>query len=163
MGGTERRGRSGLALARFAGMVALLIAPLCLGLAACGGATGDATPTAAYHTPLPATAVPTSSFTLACTMKSAENEGDDETAQTLTCAVKHVPATDTHFALHYAIRDPAGSLRPFEKLCEGTLKNGVGACSQVYEFTFPFAPVPGPVTGESLPSHTALGPVRPTL
>jgi hypothetical protein len=102
-------------------------------------------------------------LTLACTVRQSEGSADDETKQTLTCKVTHAPAADTHFTLHYSIRDPIGNLHPFTQTCDGSLRNGGGTCTQTYEFIFPFAPMPGPVTGETLPSHHKLGPVTPSI
>jgi hypothetical protein len=116
-------------------------------------------PTAAVTATAAVSAAP---LTLACTVRQSEGSSDDETKQTLTCKVTHARAADTRFTLHYSIRDPIGNLHPFTQTCDGSLRNGGGTCTQTYEFIVPFAPVPGPVTGETLPSHHKLGPVTPT-
>lgn len=166
--------------ARQSGYAFLLIALVCLALAACGAASPadiNATATTANNpSPTPAgtrpaigpvvvTATPTPSVSTAqlnCTVRSAEGSEDDETQQTLTCTVKQAPLADTQFTLHYGVRDPAGGLHSFTQTCTGPLRRGGGSCSQTYEFVFAFSPVPAPVTGESLPSHKALGPVTPS-
>lgn len=162
--------------ARRSGYAILLIALGCLALGACGaGDAGDISATA--NNPSPAvtrpvigpvvvTATPTvsgSTAALTCTVHTAEGSEDDETQQTLTCTVKQAPPTDTQFILHYGVRDPAGSLHSFTQTCNGVLRKGAGSCRQVYEFVFAFSPAPAPVTGESLPSHGALGPTTPSL
>ena len=162
-----------------------LVCLLCLGLAACGdGAASSAdngtlpfptvssakplpTPTRPIVGPVVVTATPgasatTSAPTLTCAVHSAEGSDDDETQHTLTCTVKHAPLTDTRFTLHYGVRDSAGSVHPLDPACSGALHNGSGSCSQKYEFIVPFAAVPAPVTGASLPSDTALGPAAPS-
>ena len=163
----------------YALLLVALVCLLCLGLAACGdgaaSSTDDGTPpfpTVSASKPLPTatrpvvgpvavTATPPAP-TLTCAVHSAEGSDDDQTQHTLTCAVKHAPLTDTRFTLHYGVRDPAGSVHPLEPACSGALHNGSGTCSQTYEFIVPFAAVPAPVTGASLPSDTALGPAAPS-
>jgi hypothetical protein len=150
---------------RWRGCFLLLAALLCLGFAACDDADSSALtlPTVvAYQTPTPTATIPTTTFTLACAVNSSEGSEDDETEQTLTCKVTHAPAADTRFTLHYGVRDPVGTLHPLSQTCDGTLHAGVGTCRQTYEFVFAFPAAPGPVTGESLPSHQPLGPVMPT-
>jgi len=150
------------------GLAALLL--LCLGFAACNaGPTSSATdpgaltsPARGYATKIPTATIPTTSFTLACSIHIAEGSEDDQTQHTITCKVTHAPAADTRFTLHYSVRDPSGNLHNFAPTCDGTLSNGTGTCSKTYQFIFPFAAVPGPITGESLPSHQTLGPVAPT-
>lgn len=178
-------------VARRSGSALLLVALACLGLAACAdGSASNADngtlpfPTLSTSKPLPTatrpvvgpvavTATPGASATatgsaspptptLTCAVHSAEGSDDDETQHTLTCAVKHAPPSDTRFTLHYGVRDPAGSVHPLDPACGGALHNGSGSCSQKYEFIVPFAPVPAPVTGASLPSDTALGPATPS-
>ena len=174
-------------VARRSGYALLLVCLLCLGLAACGdGGSSSADngtlpfPTVSSSKPLPtatrpivgpvvvtatsgASATATSSApTLTCAVHSAEGSEDDETQHTLTCAVKHAPLTDSRFTLRYGVRDPAGSVHPLDPACSGALHNGSGSCSQTYEFIVPFAAVPAPVTGESLPSGTTLGPAAPS-
>ncbi len=175
--------------ARWGGCVLLLAALVSLGLAACGGDASSAnnspllsatvassrplpTATRAVVGPVPIGATPSapgtasgsaSTATLTCAVHSAEGSDDDETQHTLTCTVKQAPLTDTHFSLRYGVRDPAGSLHSLAPACSGSLHNGAGSCSQIYEFVFPFTPVPAPVTGESLPSHKALGPAAPSI
>lgn len=157
--------------ARRGGYAFLLVALGCLALAACG--TGDINATANPSQaatrpvigPIVVTTTPTRSAStaiLTCAVHAAEGSEDDETQQTLTCTVKQAQPTDTQFILHYAVRDPAGSLHPFTQTCTGLLRKGTGSCSQIYEFVFAFSAVPAPVTGESLPSHGALGPVTPS-
>ena len=164
--------------ARRSGYAFLLIAMGCLAFSACGaGDAGDAgdlsaaakNPTPAVTHPVMGPVVVTATLTvtastamLTCAVHSAEGSEDDETQQTLTCTVKQAPPTDTQFILHYSVRDPAGGLHSFTQTCTGLLRNGTGSCSQIYEFVFAFSPVPAPVTGESLPSHKALGPVTPS-
>jgi hypothetical protein len=151
----------------------LFAALLCLGLAACGGdethgakkGSPSTSPTVVNRPPTSVAAatatVSAASLHLACTTHTTIGAQDDETQQTLVCTVSHAPTADTRFTLHYSIRDPLGTLRPFTQPCEGALQNGSGWCSSTYTFSVPFAPVPGPVTGETLPSHYALGPVTP--
>jgi hypothetical protein len=162
----------------------LFVALGCLALAACGGGgigASSRTPSP-YSPPSPSspspaasrpvigpvavTATPspsTSTATLACSVHTAEGSEDDETQQTLTCTVKQAPSTDSHFTLHYGVRDPAGNLHPFPQTCDGALRKGTGSCSQTYEFVFAFSPTPAPITGESLPSHKTLGPATPAI
>ena len=155
---------------RRGGCFLLLATLLCLGLAACDDATSSALtlPTVvAYQSPTPTATIPATTFTLACTVRSSGGEGEgaggdnDEVQQILTCKVSHAPTADTRFTLHYGVRDPVGTLHPLSQTCDGSLRAGVGSCSQTYEIVFPFTPVPGPVAGESAPSHQALGPVLP--
>lgn len=149
-------------------LAALLL--LCLCFAACDtGPTRSATdpgvltsPARGYITSTPTATIPTTSFTLACVVHIAEGSEDDQTQHTITCKVTHAPPTDTRFTLHYSVRDPSGNLHNFTPTCDGSLRNGAGSCSKAYQFIYPFAAVPGPVTGESLPSHQPLGPVAPT-
>jgi len=162
--------------ARRSGHAFLLVALGCLALAACGA--GDpAGISATANNPSPAATRPVigpivvtatstrsaSTALLSCTVHAAEGSEDDETQQTLTCTVKQAPPTDTQFILHYSVRDPAGGLHSFTQTCTGPLRKGAGSCSQTYEFVFAFSPVPAPVTGESLPSHKALGPATPSM
>lgn len=164
--------------ARRSGYAFLLVALGCLALAACGASDPvDISASATFsNNPSPAATRPaigpvvvtatstrsTSTALLSCTVHAAEGSEDDETQQTLICTVKQAPPTDTQFILHYSVRDPAGGLHSFTQTCTGLLRNGTGSCSQIYEFVFAFLPVPAPVTGESLPSHKALGPVTPS-
>ena len=177
LGIVARRGSYGL-------LLVALVCLLCLGLAACsdGASSPDngtlPFPTVSSAKPLPTATRPVigpvvvtatsgasataSAPTLTCAVHSAEGSEDDETQHTLTCTVKHAPLTDTRFTLHYGVRDPAGSVHPLEPACSGALHNGSGSCSEKYEFIVPFAAVPAPVTGASLPSDTALGPAAPS-
>jgi hypothetical protein len=166
------------------GRAFLLLAIVCLALAACStGDTSDTgngalpfsttdssnpspTATRAVIGPVAVTVTPTVSattVTLTCAVHSAEGSDDDETQHTLACTVKHAPTTDTQFTLHYGVRDPAGNVHSLAQTCNGSLRNGTGSCSQTYEFIFAFAPAPAPVTGELLPSHSALGPALPSF
>jgi hypothetical protein len=150
---------------RRSGYLLLLGLLLCVGLAACAddsGASTTRTPAALAQTP-PPTPIPVSTSTLSCTIRSGEGEIEDATEQILTCNVSHMPTSDTSFALHYGIQDPAGQVIPLDPVCQGTLKEGSGTCTQTYEFVVAYPPVPGKVTGQSLPSHTNLGPVKPKL
>ena len=148
--------------------LAVLLA-LCLGLAACNDAptssdTGPGVftpPARAYVTATPTATIPTTSFTLTCAVRIAEGSEEDATQHTITCKVTHAPTTDTVFTLHYSVRDPSGNLHQFTPTCDGALRNGAGSCSKAYQFIFPFAAIPGPITGESLPSHQSLGPIVP--
>ena len=171
LGIVARRGSYGL-------LLVALVCLLCLGLVACSDGASSADngtlpfPTVSSAKPLPTatrpvigpvvvTATPLAP-TLTCAVHSAEGSDDDETQHTLTCTVKHAPLTDTRFTLHYGVRDPAGSVHPLDPACSGALHNGSGSCSEKYEFIVPFAAVPAPVTGASLPSDTALGPAAPS-
>jgi hypothetical protein len=80
----------------------------------------------------------------------------------LTCTVRHAPAGDTTFALHFGIVDPVGRLHTFPQTCDGRLVNGAGTCSQTYTFIVPFHAVPGPISGEALPSHHPIAGPSPT-
>ena len=157
--------------ARRGGYAFLLVALGCLALAACdtGAINATANPSQAATRPVigpvVVTVTPTRSAStaiLTCAVHAAEGSEDDETQQTLTCTVKQAQPTDSQFILHYGVRDPAGSLHPFAQTCTGLLRKGTGSCSQVYEFVFALSAVPAPVTGESLHSHGALGPVTPS-
>jgi anti-sigma factor RsiW len=44
----------------------------------------------------------------------------------------------------------------------GALAHGTGACQQTYSVVAPKSPTDSAISGESLPSHTALGPATPT-
>jgi hypothetical protein len=81
----------------------------------------------------------------------------------LQCAVTNAPQNDTRFTLHYALVDDAGKTQPpFDAPCEGALAHGSGTCQQTYSVLAPRSPTESSVSGEALPSHTALGPVTPT-
>lgn len=157
--------------ARWSGYGLLLVALGCLVLAACGNgdisAAANSSPATTPPVIGPVVVTPTPSLsastaTLSCAVHSTEGSEDDETQQTLTCAVKQAPSTDTHFILRYSVRDPTGGIHPFSQTCNGSLRNGTGSCSQKYEFVFAFSPMSAPITGQSLPSRTPLGPATPS-
>lgn len=157
-----------------------LVTLVALALAACGsGASsvdpaggsstglvspaGRSAPTATpYVAPTATPTIPTASLTLTCTVHTTEGSDDDETDQALSCSISHAPAGDTSFVLHYGVRDPSGATHSFTQTCSGALRNGVGTCTQEYDFILPFAPVPGAVSGQSSPSGKPLGPVLPS-
>jgi hypothetical protein len=81
----------------------------------------------------------------------------------LECTVTNAPQSDTRVTLHYALLDDAGKAQPpFDATCDGTLAHGTGTCQQTYSVVAPKSPTDSSISGESLPSHTALGPVTPT-
>lgn len=147
-----------------------LAALLCLALAACASATSRSSATggstAVAHAPTVTSHVavtgPVSSVVLTCTTRTTSGSEEDQVQQVLSCSVTNAPSADTQFALSYSIRSPAGTLHPFTQTCSGALHAGAGTCSQTYTFIVPYAPLPGPVSGESSPSHHTLGPVTPT-
>ena len=97
-----------------------------------------------------------------CTVRIAP-AGVDVVQTDLECIVTNAPQNDTRFTLHYALLDDAGkTLPPFDAVCEGTLAHGTGTCQQTYSVVAPKSPTDSSISGESLPSHTALGPVTPT-
>jgi len=99
---------------------------------------------------------------LRCSVHVGEGDKDDSVEMELTCIVNQSAAqSDTSFTLHFGILDPIGHLHPFSQACAGKLRKGSGSCSQTYTFILPYAANPGPVSGQSLPSHHALGPVTP--
>ncbi len=98
---------------------------------------------------------------LSCTVQIAPG-GVDVTQALLRCTVSNAPASDTSFTLHYALVDDAGKARPpFDATCDGALALGSGTCQQTYSVVAPRSPTDSTVSGESLPSHTRLGPVTP--
>ena len=99
---------------------------------------------------------------LRCTVRIAP-AGVDVVQTDLECTVTNAPQNDTRFTLHYALLDDAGkTLPPFDAVCEGTLAHGTGTCQQTYSVVVPKSPTDSSIAGESLPSHTSLGPVAPT-
>jgi hypothetical protein len=113
------------------------------------------------------TAIPTHSpagvsSLLQCHVQRSTGDDDDETKMTLTCSLAHVPGADTSFSLRFGLIDPSGRFHLLTPACAGQLQHGAGTCRQTYAFIFPFGPVPAPVTGELLPSHTSIGPVTPS-
>jgi hypothetical protein len=99
---------------------------------------------------------------LRCTVRIAPT-GVDVIQTALQCTVTNAPQSDTRFTLHYALLDDAGKPLPaFDAACEGALTHGTGTCQQTYSVVAPKSPTDSQVSGESLPSHTTLGPVAPT-
>jgi hypothetical protein len=97
-----------------------------------------------------------------CTVRIAPT-GVDVIQTLLQCTVTNAPQNDTRFTLHYALVDDAGKPLPaFDAACEGALAHGTGTCQQTYSVVAPKSPTDSQVSGESLPSHTTLGPVAPT-
>jgi hypothetical protein len=89
--------------------------------------------------------------------------GVDVAQALLRCTVSNAPTSDTSFTLHYALVDDAGKTQqPFDAPCTGALAQGTGACQQTYIVVAPQSPTDSRISGESLPSHSALGPVAPT-
>ena len=127
-------------------------------VAVAGGLTLSPTPAAT-----PTHSAKTAAPTLTCQTHTEEGDEDDSVRITLNCSVTHAAAADTSFTLHYGILDPVGHYQAFPQTCDGHLHNGAGSCSQTYTGIFPYAPTPGPVTGEFLPSHRKLGPVTPSI
>ena len=127
--------------------------------------SASATPAAAHSTP---TATPVSGASgtnvtaASCTVHLDEGKVDDSVSADLTCTVRNAPTDDTSFALRFGIVDPVGRLQTFAQTCAGQLINGAGTCSQTYEFIVPFHAVPGPISGEALPSHHAIAGPSPT-
>lgn len=103
-----------------------------------------------------------SSTHLTCSVQIAPG-GVDVAQALLRCTVSHAPTSDTRFTLHYALVDDAGKTQPpFDATCDGTLTQGSGTCEQTYSVVAPHSPTDSSLSGESLPSKTALGPVAPT-
>jgi hypothetical protein len=97
-----------------------------------------------------------------CTVQIAPG-GVDVAQALLRCTVSNAPTSDTRFTLHYALVDDTGKTQqPFDVTCDGTLAQGSGRCQQTYSVVAPQSPTDSKVSGESLPSQTALGPVTPT-
>jgi hypothetical protein len=89
--------------------------------------------------------------------------GVDVIQTTLQCTVTNAPRNDTRFTLRYALVDDAGKpQQPFDAPCEGALAQGTGTCQQTYSVIAPKSPTDSSISGESLPSHTSLGPMTPT-
>lgn len=88
--------------------------------------------------------------------------GVDVVNKKLTCQVANAASSDTSFTLHYAIKNDNGTPRTFDATCEGSLKNGVGTCTQTYALVVPGDLGTPSVSGEFLPSHRAIGPIAPT-
>jgi hypothetical protein len=96
-----------------------------------------------------------------CTVQIAPG-GVDVAQALLRCTVSNAPTSDTKFTLHYALVDDAGKAQPpFDATCDGALAQGTGACQQTYSVVAPRSPTDSSISGESLPGHTALGPVAP--
>jgi hypothetical protein len=116
-----------------------------------GAMTGGCAPSAGAATPQ-----------VRCTVRIAPS-GVDVIQTNLQCAVTNAPQNDTRFTLYYALLDDAGKTQqPFDAPCEGALTHGSGTCQQTYSVVAPQSPTESSVSGASLPSHTALGPVAPT-
>ncbi len=99
---------------------------------------------------------------LRCTVRIAP-AGVDVIQTLLQCTVTGAPQNDTRFTLHYALVDDAGkALPPFDATCDGALAHGTGTCQQTYSVVAPKSPTDSSVSGESLSSHTSLGPATPT-
>jgi hypothetical protein len=99
---------------------------------------------------------------LRCTVRIAP-AGVDVVQTLLHCTITNAPQNDTRFTLRYALVDDAGKPLPaFDATCEGALAHGTGTCQQTYSVVAPKSPTDSSIAGESLPSHTALGPVAPT-
>ena len=97
-----------------------------------------------------------------CTVHIAPT-GVDVIQTALQCTVTKAPQSDTRFTLHYALLDDAGKPLPaFDAACEGALTHGTGTCQQTYSVVAPKSPTDSSISGESSPSHIALGPVTPT-
>jgi hypothetical protein len=97
-----------------------------------------------------------------CTLRIAPT-GVDVIQTNLQCTVANAPQNDTRFTLHYALIDDAGKAQPpFDATCDGALAHGTGTCQQTYSVVAPKSPTDSQVAGETLPGHTALGPVTPT-
>jgi hypothetical protein len=97
-----------------------------------------------------------------CTLRIAPT-GVDVIQTNLQCTVANAPQNDTRFTLHYALIDDAGKAQPpFDATCDGALAHGTGTCQQTYSVVAPKSPTDSQVAGETLSSHTALGPVTPT-
>jgi hypothetical protein len=125
----------------------------------------SATPTATSHptpTPVPVSGGGTNVTAASCTVHLDMGTVDDSVDADLTCTVRHAPADDTSFALRFGIVDPTGRLHTFPQTCDGRLVNGAGTCSQTYTFIVPFHAVPGPISGEALPSHHPIAGPSPT-
>ncbi|HST87651.1 MAG TPA: hypothetical protein VLJ14_04665 [Ktedonobacterales bacterium] len=126
----------------------------------------SATPAASSHstpTPAPVSGTGGTNVTAAsCTVHLDEGKVDDSVDADLTCTVRHAPNGDTSFALRFGIVDPVGRLHTFPQTCDGRLTNGAGTCDQTYTFIVPFHAVPGPISGEALPSHHPIAGPSPT-
>jgi hypothetical protein len=124
----------------------------------------SATPATSHPTPTPApvSGGGTNVTAASCTVHLDEGAVDDSVDADLTCTVRHAPVGDTSFALRFGIVDPVGRLHTFPQTCDGRLVNGAGTCSQTYTFIVPFHAVPGPISGEALPSHHPIAGPSPT-
>jgi hypothetical protein len=125
----------------------------------------SATPAASHPTPTatPASGAGGTNVTAAsCTVHLDVGTVDDSVDADLTCTVRNAPNGDTSFALRFGIVDPTGRLHTFPQTCDGRLINGAGTCSQTYTFIVPFHAVPGPISGEALPSHHPIAGPSPT-
>lgn len=97
-----------------------------------------------------------------CTVRIAPT-GVDVIQTALQCTIINTPQSDTRFTLHYALLDDAGKPLPaFDATCDGALAYGTGTCQQTYSVVAPKSPTDSQVSGETLSSHTTLGPVTPT-
>lgn len=158
---------------RVGGFAAVLLVVVGLGvcLAACSDSAGTGGQTSiqpgglatfvARSSPTGPVASPTPGPALRCTAHASEGAEDDSVRMALNCAVTHAPSGDTSFSLHFGVTDPVGNVHAFDAACDGTLQNGAGSCSQTYDFIFPFAAKPGPVSGMFAPSKLRVGPVLP--
>jgi hypothetical protein len=81
---------------------------------------------------------------------------------TLACRVSGAAASDTSFALSYTPGGPGSRQQPMGAACAGPLHDGAGSCTQTYALVAPAGSAPGSVAGQAQPSHTPLGPVRPS-
>ncbi|MFI5274286.1 MAG: hypothetical protein ACHQ4H_14730 [Ktedonobacterales bacterium] len=127
-----------------------------------GATPGAPTPTHTSASTVIGGTNPSGGASVVCkTHISAGNE-DDGVRMALACTVTHALTSDTSFTLHFGLINPVGRFIPFTSTCGGHLDHGTGSCSQTYQLIYPFALVPGPVSGTSLPSRKSLGPVTPT-
>lgn len=122
------------------------VAMLALLLSACGAT--------------PASSGSSGSPKLTCATLVSGHSIDLVTAQ-LTCHVTGASASDTAFSLKYRVTDDSGQGRVLSATCSGPLSNGVGSCTQSYSAPVPMTLTPATVSGETTPSHQALGPVTP--
>lgn len=115
-------------------------------------------------------APPRPTVRLSCTVAAPTNpppEVVNTVTSALTCSVSGADLADRSFAVHYRLGTRDGATNRFDLICSGALRRGAGSCTRSFYVPFPFAPSESWVTGDSLPSGSALGlavpvPVGPT-
>jgi hypothetical protein len=115
----------------------------CVVMAACAGGGGSGS---------------TGSPALQCTV-SRGGHGIDTINLDLHCTVSNTAPDETSFQVTYTVVSDQGFKRTYDAPCEGSLRNGSGACDHSYVVVIPFTVASSSAAGMLLPSQRPLGPV----